>query len=100
MIPHNLNNLAPTIIIIAEVHGHLRGYSLIGREFYLKEREPRFDEAEHLDGVKLKDMYYVVDRSEYLRVVPEASKADFKTPEVYIPVYVAKRSFRAKYIGR
>jgi hypothetical protein len=96
----NLDRLLSTIIIIAEVHDHIRGYPLLGREFILKEHEPRFDEAEHLDGMKIKDLYYVVDRQEYLRVVPEASKSDFNSSNVYIPVYVCKRSFRPKYIGR
>ena len=93
----NITNFIPTIIIVDDSNFHVRGYSILGREFRLKEFEPRLDECKHLDGLVFKDKYFVVDRQEYLRVVPEAMKSELSA-DVYIPVYVAKRSFRPKYL--
>ena len=97
--PGNLRELTPTIVIATDPQAEYRGYSLAGREFVLKEPNPRFDECLHTDGVVLKENFYVIDRGEYLRVVPEASRAEHPNSEVYIPVYVARRSFRPRYLS-
>jgi hypothetical protein len=93
----NVASFISTIIIVDDSHAHIRGYSILGREFKLKEQEPRLDEGRHLDGKVFKDKFFVVDRAEYLRVVPEAMRSELSA-EVYIPIYVAKRSFRPKYL--
>lgn len=94
----NRAELVPTVIISVDPQAEVRGYSLAGREFILKEPNPRLDECLHSDGVTLKDSYFVVDRKEFLRVVPEASRTEHPNSEVYIPVYVARRSFRPRYL--
>jgi len=86
----------PTIIIVEELHSELRGYYLKGKEFILKEPMPREDVAITLDGNKVKDKYWVVAKSEFLRVVPEAH--DISSDEVYIPLFVARLSFRPRYV--
>lgn len=86
----------PTIIIVEELHAEIRGYPLFGREFVLKEPMPRDDVAITLEGCRIKDKYWVIAKSEYLRVVPEAS--DFDSDEVYIPTFVARVSFRPRYL--
>ena len=93
-----MKNFIPTIIIVSEVHALERGYPLIGREFVLKEPIPREDIAITLDNAKIQDKYWVVDINEYIRVVPEASKDNFSSNEIYIPTWVAKVSFRPGYI--
>ena len=87
----------PTIIIVEELHAEIRGYYLKGREFVLKEPTPREDVATTLEGVRIKDKYWVVSKAEYMRVVPE-QRYDFDSDEVYIPVFVARLSFRPQYI--
>ena len=88
-----------TIIIQQDPHDHLRSYSLLGREFILKESEPRTDEGITLDGHLFLDQYWVVSVAEYVRVVPEATNQDLLNSNViYIPVYVARPSFRPSYI--
>lgn len=91
-------NLIPTIIIVTELHAEIRGYSLQGREFVLKERLPRKDEAITIDGATMPGEYWVVSKEEYMRVVPEASRNDFASNEILIPTFVAKVSFRPAYI--
>jgi len=86
-----------TIIIIVELHEDIRGYSLLGREFILKEPQPRDDVAITLEGARIKDKYWVISKAEYMRVVPEANR-DFDSNEVYIPLFVAKKSFRPRYV--
>jgi len=86
----------PTIIITEELHTEFRGYYLIGREFILKEPFPREDYAITLDGNKVLDKYWVVSKEEFMRVVPEAN--DWNSDEIYIPTFVAKPSFRPRYI--
>jgi len=87
----------PTIIIVEELHAEFRGYPLKGREFILKEPLPREDFATTLEGAKVKDKYWVVSKAEYMRVVPE-QKYDFDSDEVYIPLFVARLSFRPRYL--
>lgn len=86
----------PTIIIIEELHSEIRGFGLKGREFILKEPFPREDVAITLDGNKVKDKYWVISKAEFLRVVPEVK--DIDSDEVYIPLFVARLSFRPRYI--
>jgi hypothetical protein len=93
---NNFSSLVPTIIIVEDSQAHLRGYSLIGREFFLKIPVPREEVALTLDRVQVKDKYWVVSKPEYLRVVPEAP--DFDSDEILIPLFVAKPSMRPKYI--
>lgn len=90
------SSLIPTIVIVEDMQAHLRGYSLLGREFEIKYPTPIEDIGITLDGSKYKDKYWVISKSEYLRVVPEAG--DFPSEEMYIPIYVAKFTFRPKYI--
>lgn len=93
---NTISSLIPTIVIVEDMQAHLRGYSLIGREFVLKEPVPREDVAITLDNAKVKDRYWVIAKTEYLRVVPEAK--DFDSDEIYIPLFAAKFSFRPRYI--
>lgn len=90
--------IIPTIIIITELHAEMRGYSMRGREFVLKEPKPRKDEAVTLDGATMPGDYWVVSKEEFMRVVPEAAREDFSSDEIYIPTFVAKLSFRPAYI--
>lgn len=85
-----------TIIIVEELHTEFRGYALIGREFILKEPFPREDYAITLEGNKVLDKYWVVSKKEFMRVVPEAP--DWNSDEIYIPLFVAKPSFRPRYV--
>jgi len=86
------SHFIPTIIIVDDAQAHLRGYSLLGREFVLKEPVTREDLAYTLDGSMLKEKYWVVSKKEYMRVVPEAQN-DFDSDEIYIPWFVAQFSF-------
>lgn len=90
------SSLIPTIVIIEDMQAHLRGYSLLGREFVLKEPVPREDIAITLDGLQIKDKFWVVSKPEYLRVVPEA--VDFDGDEMLLPLFVARFTFRPNYI--
>jgi hypothetical protein len=94
----NQPQIVPTIIIAVSIHDDIRGYSLTGREFFLKEPHPRKTVASTLDGVTLEEKFWVIDLNEYLRVVPEAQKERFTSDEILIPVYVARVSFRPKYL--
>jgi hypothetical protein len=85
-----------TIIIVEELHSEFRGYFLKGREFVLKEPVPREDFAITLEGTKIKDKYWVVSKQEYMRVVPES--LDWDSDEIYIPLFVARLSFRPRYL--
>jgi hypothetical protein len=89
----------PTIVIVADPQADIRGFSLLGKEFYLKQFDTRRDEALTMDGLKIEDEYYVVTSDEFLRVAPEAARLPSltRTGEVYLPIYVAKRSFRPKF---
>lgn len=91
-------SLLPTIIIMEDPQAHLRGYSLVGREFFLKEPAPRRTKAKMLDEVEITDEFYVLRIAEYLRVVPEAQRQNFPTEEILIPTFVARCSFRPAYI--
>ena len=88
-----------TIIIVVELHEDIRGYPLRGREFILKEPAPIEDVATTLEGLKIKDKYWVVSKAEYMRVVPEARSKDIDSDEVYIPFFVARASFRPRYLN-
>ena len=87
------SHFIPTIIIVDDAQAYLRGYSLLGREFVLKEPVTRDDVAVTLDGSLLKEKYWVVSKKEYMRAVPEANNNDFDSDEIYIPWFVAKMSF-------
>lgn len=82
---------------MVELHADLRGYPLLGREFYLKEPIPRKTRVITLDGTAVEGEYYVVALKEFLRVVPEAKDERFGSDEVFIPTFVARRSFRPGY---
>jgi hypothetical protein len=86
----------PTIVIVEDMQAHLRGYSLLGREFILKYPAPYEDEAVTLDGARIRDKYWVVSKKEYLKVVPESP--DFAGDDIYLPLFVAKFTFRPRYI--
>jgi hypothetical protein len=92
--------MIPTIIIVKEVQTEIRGYSLLGREFELKEPRPRRVQVTTLDGMKIEDEHWVISKDEFMRVVPEANNLDYNAKEIYIPVYVAKISFRPEYIRK
>jgi hypothetical protein len=94
-----MTNFIPTIVIVADPQADIRGFSLQGREFVLFESSPRFDEGISLDGIKLLDKHWVVSIKEFLRVVPEW-KHDFKSETVYIPVHLARLSFRPAYLAK
>jgi len=87
------SHFIPTIIIVDDAQAHLRGYSLLGREFVLKEPVTRDDVAYTLDGSMLQEKYWVVSKKEYMRIVPEARSTDFDSEEIYIPWFVAQFSF-------
>ena len=89
-----------TIIIVKEVHANIRGYSLLGKEFKLKEDTPRKDSGTTLDGYQMPGEYWVVSKEEYLRVVPEAAKirGHLESNEILIPTFVARLNFRPCYI--
>lgn len=82
---------------MVELHADLRGYPLVGREFFLKEPVPRKTQVTTLDGTTVDGEYYVVALNEYLRVVPEARNERFGSDEVFIPTFVARRAFRPGY---
>jgi hypothetical protein len=94
----NRANFLSTIIIKMEVQAEIRGYNLIGREFVLYEDQPRKDTAVTLDGVEAQGEYWVVHKSEYLRVVPEADGRMLKGDLIYIPTFVAQLSLRPRYL--
>lgn len=89
--------LVDTIIIKHDSSSHMRGYSLVGREFVLKEVFPVRRKAKTLDGAEIEDQFYVIDLPQYLKVVPEANNSRFDNNEVLIPVFAAMRSFRPEY---
>jgi len=88
----------PTIIIVEDPFEVVRGYSLKGREFILREPKPVFSQSKTLDEVIVDDHHWVIDIQEYLRVVPEAAREYGSAKEVLIPVFVAKPSFRPEYV--
>lgn len=92
--------LIPTIIIVKEIQTEIRGYSLLGREFELKDPKPRKVCVITLDGKKIEDEHWVISKNEFMRVVPEANNLDYNAKEIYIPIYVAKLSFRPGYIKK
>lgn len=94
---NSVSSLMPTVIIVADPHAPARGYSLLGREFFLKEPNLREDDAKMIDGVVMRDKFWVVSLEEYIRVVPEAANKDF-AKDVYIPWYAGKVSFKPCYI--
>ena len=88
----------PTIIIIRELHAEIRGYPLLGCEFVLKEPHPRKDKAFTLDGEEIVDDFFIVDKREYYRVVPEAQYENTTGDEVMIPTFICQPSFRPCYV--
>lgn len=90
--------LLPTVIICSDPQDFVRGYSLLGKEFFLAEPQPRKTEGVTMDGVHLVDDYWVVSKDEYFRVVPEASRTDFDSHEVLIPKWSAQFSFKPGYL--
>ena len=90
--------MIPTIIITRELHANIRGYPLLGCEFELKEPAPRRDKAITLDGEEIVDDFWVVDKREYYRVVPEAQYENTTGDVVLIPTFIAQLSFRPPYI--
>ena len=94
-----VNPIKITITIIDDPHTN-RGYSLVDREFFLKDGYPDSIEAEAtwLDGTKFKEKYYVVDLKEYMRVVPEARNENCRwTDDVLIPQHLCHKSFKPIY---
>lgn len=87
-----------TVIIRHDPFANERGYSLVGREFKLKFKEPVRDEALTLDNAKVVDLYYVIDLVEYTKIVPESAKENFINDTIYIPTFAASKSFRPEYI--
>ena len=51
-----------------------------------------------LDGVRVVDYIWMVDKEEYMRVVPEARKNDFDGDTISFPQFVARRSVRPEYL--
>ncbi len=93
------NPIKITIAIIDDPHP-TRGYSLVDREFFLKDGYPDAIEAEAtwLDGTNFKEKYYVIDLKEYMRVVPEAAKESHRwTDDVLIPQHLCHKSFKPIY---
>jgi len=91
-------HLIPTIVVIADPQADTRGYSILNREFILKEPKPSRREAIMTDGHKLVDEFYVISKAEYMRVIPQARDRDFSSDVVLIPVAVARLSFRPSYL--
>lgn len=86
-----------TLIITADPSTEVRGFSILGREFRLNRvHTPVEDECVTLDGVRFKDRGYLIDQQEWFRVVPEASRSDYRERYVFIPEWAAKVSFRPK----
>lgn len=91
------------ILLDTIIYGHDfdtgKPFNLAGREFVLKEKSPRFCEAEDMNGGKVTGEYWVITLYEFLRVVPEAEfviKID--SDEILIPVEKAIPSQRPYYI--
>jgi hypothetical protein len=93
-----LSNFFKTIIIHTEIHTIERGYSLLKREFVLKEPLPRITKVTTLDGQVIENEYWVISINEYMRVVPEARSFNFGGDEIFIPTFVASPSFKPKYL--
>jgi hypothetical protein len=93
-----LKNFTPTIIITSDPHEIERGYSLQGREFRLSKQVPVKDQGITLDNRKMDAEYWVISKSEYMRVCPEARSQDFDSDFIYIPTWAAKFSFRPSYL--
>lgn len=86
-----------TIIIIRELHAGIRGYPLLGREFVLKEPNPRREKAITLDGEEVIDEFWMVAIEEYVRVCPEAQYLNLGDT-VLVPTFIAQPSFRPSYV--
>jgi hypothetical protein len=91
-------NFVDTIIIKSDPFSVERGYSILGREFKLKFRDPIQDAALTLDKAEIVDWYYVVDLKEYVRVVPESRNDTFISETVYIPTFAAMKSLKPEYL--
>jgi len=87
------------ILITEDPSAVVRGYSIIGREFRTSQPVAVKDECITLDGVKFVDSGYLIERREYLRVVPEASPSEYREPFVMIPSWAGKVSFRPKALA-
>jgi hypothetical protein len=88
----------PTVIIIRELHAEIRGYSLLGREFVLKEPLARKEKAITLDGEEVIDDFWIVTKEEYIHVCPEAQYQKLEGDIVLIPTFIAQPSFRPSYV--
>lgn len=90
-----------TVTIIEDpAYPEVRNYSLVDREFFLKDGYPEAIEAEAtwLDGTKFKEKYYVIDLKEYMRVVPEARNENHNwTNDVLLPLHLCHKSFKPTY---
>lgn len=92
----NLESLEHTIVITSDTSDTIRGYSLLGREFRVKNPIPERRQVKSLDGILVEDEFWVVDVSEYVNVVPEASHNKFDDDEVLIPKVFGRYSVRSK----
>ncbi len=93
------NRFDLTLIIVHDPSLIVRGYSILGREFRLRHHEAIIDECKTIDGVVFKDEGYLIDRHDYLKVVPEAMPSEYKERYVFIPKWAAKISFRPKSLS-
>lgn len=94
-----LKNFDLVLIITEDPSNLIRGYSILGREFRIKNTNPVEDEVLSLDGAKFAAAGYLIDTHEYLRVVPEASKQEYRGPFVMIPTWAARVSFKPKSLS-
>lgn len=93
------SSLVPTIQIIDDPSQEERGYSLEGREFFIRGHGAVETEATWLDGTKFKEKYYEVDLKEYMRVVPEAANENHDwTDIILMPSQLCHLSFKPMYI--
>lgn len=88
-----------TLIIVQDPSIIVRGYSILGREFRLAHPSVVKDECRTLDGAVFMDEGYLIDRQEYLKVVPEASPSEYRDRYVFIPKWAGRVSFRPKSIS-
>jgi hypothetical protein len=92
----NLDSLEHTIVITSDTSDTIRGYSLMGREFRIKNPIPETRQVKSLDGIMVEDEFWVVDVNEYVNVVPESSNDKFDGDEVLIPKIFGRYSVRSK----
>lgn len=91
--------LVATVVVTEDPGAADRGFSMVGREFYLRYPYPIEDEGVHTDGTKVKANYYVVSLKEFMRVCPEAANLNYKyTEDIYIPTIYGEMSFKPSYV--